>query len=174
MCSLKLPRMSWVRYWSYSFFLYAVFKVHVDRLFYQSLETWTVSEVFHELTVKVVLKPCFRTSSFNFKSLITGKTSYQNSTALLIGLALISCCSSLPVSMIQDPACSLILPMPSVVWCPGASLQKVRSPKASPVHSLFRSLQVWQPPALPHRLQCSTIGRLGLNHRVRDGYGCFP
>ena len=31
-----------------------------------------------------------------------------------------------------------------------------------------------QPPALPHRLQCSTIGRLGLNHRVRDGYGCFP
>ena len=32
----------------------------------------------------------------------------------------------------------------------------------------------WQPPALPHRLQCSTIGRLGLNHRVRDGNGCFP
>ena len=31
-----------------------------------------------------------------------------------------------------------------------------------------------QPPALPHRLQCSTIGRQGLNHRVRDGYGCFP
>ena len=36
--------------------------------------------------------------------------------------------------------------------------------------------QIWsrQPPALPHRLQCSTIGRLGLNRRVRDGYGCFP
>ena len=32
----------------------------------------------------------------------------------------------------------------------------------------------WQPPALPHRLQCSTIGRFGLNHRVRDGNGCFP
>ena len=31
-----------------------------------------------------------------------------------------------------------------------------------------------QPPALPHRLQCSTIGRQGLNYRVRDGYGCFP
>ena len=30
------------------------------------------------------------------------------------------------------------------------------------------------PPTLPHRLQCSTIGRLGLNHRVRDGNGCFP
>ena len=31
-----------------------------------------------------------------------------------------------------------------------------------------------QPPALPHRLQCSTIGRLRLNHRVRDGNGCVP
>ena len=31
-----------------------------------------------------------------------------------------------------------------------------------------------QPPALPCRLQHSTIGLLGLNHRVRDGYGCFP
>ena len=30
------------------------------------------------------------------------------------------------------------------------------------------------PPALPCRLQHSTIGRLSLNHRVRDGYGCFP
>ena len=32
----------------------------------------------------------------------------------------------------------------------------------------------WQPPALPCRLQQSTIGRLGLNHRVRDGNGCDP
>ena len=30
------------------------------------------------------------------------------------------------------------------------------------------------PPALPHRHQCSTIGRLGLNRRVRDGNGCDP
>ena len=43
--------------------------------------------------------------------------------------------------------------------------------RASATFPLFYS---WQPPALPHRLQCSTIGRLGLNHRVRDGYGCFP
>ena len=35
-------------------------------------------------------------------------------------------------------------------------------------------LSAWQPPALPHRLQCSTIGRFGLNLRVRDGYGCVP
>ena len=31
-----------------------------------------------------------------------------------------------------------------------------------------------QPPALPCRLQHSTIGRFRLNHRVRDVYGCFP
>ena len=30
---------------------------------------------------------------------------------------------------------------------------------------------IWQPPTLPCRLQRSTIGRLGLNHRVRDGNG---
>ena len=40
-------------------------------------------------------------------------------------------------------------------------------------HSLFFSL-IRRPPALPHRLQCSTIGRLRLNRRVRDGNGCFP
>ena len=36
------------------------------------------------------------------------------------------------------------------------------------------SFLIWRPPALPHRRQCSTIGRPGLNHRVRDGYGCCP
>ena len=30
------------------------------------------------------------------------------------------------------------------------------------------------PPTLPYRLQYSTIGRLGLNHRVRNGNGCVP
>ena len=38
----------------------------------------------------------------------------------------------------------------------------------------YTPMGIWQPPALPHRLQCSTIGRLGLNHRVRDGNGCVP
>ena len=33
---------------------------------------------------------------------------------------------------------------------------------------------IWHPPALPCRLQHSTIGRPGLNHRVRDGNGCVP
>ena len=40
--------------------------------------------------------------------------------------------------------------------------------------SVFHSFLCWQPPILPHRLQCSTVGRLRLNRRVRDGYGCFP
>ena len=31
-----------------------------------------------------------------------------------------------------------------------------------------------QSPALPYRLQYSTIGRLWLNRRVRHGNGCFP
>ena len=41
-----------------------------------------------------------------------------------------------------------------------------------PFGSFFKG--IWQPPALPHRLQCSTIGRLSLNRRVRDENGCFP
>ena len=44
-------------------------------------------------------------------------------------------------------------------------------PSLRNLHLLFI---VWRPPALPHRLQCSTIGRSGLNHRVRDGNGCVP
>ena len=38
----------------------------------------------------------------------------------------------------------------------------------------YTPMEIWQPPALPYRLQYSTIGRLGLNHRVRDGNGCVP
>ena len=40
--------------------------------------------------------------------------------------------------------------------------------------SFYISFLIWQPPALPCRHQHSTIGRPGLNHRVRDGYGCAP
>ena len=34
--------------------------------------------------------------------------------------------------------------------------------------------KIWQPPTFPSRLQHSIIGRLRLNHRVRDVNGCFP
>ena len=93
-----------------------------------------------------------------FNSLITGKTSYHNSTALLTGLAAISCCSSVPVSMIN---CFTAADLPSF-------------PEIKKLIRIFFIFLIWRPPTLPHRLQCSTIGRLGLNHRVRDGNGCVP
>ena len=44
----------------------------------------------------------------------------------------------------------------------------------SVLRRLNTSFLFWRPPALPCRLQHSTIGRHGLNHRVRDGNGCVP
>ena len=38
----------------------------------------------------------------------------------------------------------------------------------------YTPILIWQPPAFPYRLQYSIIGRLSLNHRVRDVDGCFP
>ena len=52
---------------------------------------------------------------------------------------------------------------------PTSRLSGVRSNQLS-----YKPFPIWQPPALPHRLQCSTIGRLSLNLRVRDGNGCVP
>ena len=38
----------------------------------------------------------------------------------------------------------------------------------------YAPILIWQPPALPCRLQHSIIGRLRLNLRVRDENGCVP
>ena len=38
----------------------------------------------------------------------------------------------------------------------------------------YKPILIWQPPTLPCRLQHSTLGRPGLNLRVRDVDGCFP
>ena len=38
----------------------------------------------------------------------------------------------------------------------------------------YKPISIRQPPTLPCRLQHSTIGRLSLNHRVRDENGCVP
>ena len=38
----------------------------------------------------------------------------------------------------------------------------------------YKPIQIWQPPTFPCRLQQSIIGRLSLNHRVRDENGCVP
>ena len=115
-------------------YMYAVFKVHCI----------TLTDI---LSVIRNLKPCL-------KPLITGKTSYHNSTSLLIGLT--------PVS--QSSSLTVLFPTELTYRCLFLCEQ---------VPHLFFSL-IRRPPALPHRLQCSTIGRLGLNRRVRDGNGCFP
>ena len=52
---------------------------------------------------------------------------------------------------------------------PTSRLSGVRSNRLS-----YKPILIWQPPAFPYRLQYSIIGRLSLNHRVRDVDGCFP
>ena len=42
-----------------------------------------------------------------------------------------------------------------------------------PLRVFLFFLNIWQPPIFPYRHQYSIFGRLGLNHRVRDGNGCF-
>ena len=46
--------------------------------------------------------------------------------------------------------------------------------KAGALPTELRPHIIWQPPTVPCRLQHSIIGRLSLNHRVRDVDGCFP
>ena len=38
----------------------------------------------------------------------------------------------------------------------------------------YAPVVIWQPPTFPYRYQYSIIGRLSLNHRVRDENGCLP
>ena len=136
--------MSWLRYLKILSFLFLICNFQgtwwcvVLSSFTSYLIDW-ISSVIRKL------KSCFY-----FNSLITGKTSYRNSTALLMRLAPISCCSSL--------AC-IYMNLPNI--CSGSAS----------CSSIFIA---WRPPTLPHRLQWSTIGRLSLNHRVRDGNGCYP
>ena len=52
---------------------------------------------------------------------------------------------------------------------PTSRLSGVRSNRLS-----YKPIEIRHPPALPCRLQHSTIGRLRLNRRVRDGNGCVP
>ena len=39
---------------------------------------------------------------------------------------------------------------------------------------MYYLILIRQPPTFPYRYQYSIIGRLSLNHRVRDGNGCVP
>ena len=62
----------------------------------------------------------------------------------------------------------------SIPWRQRDSNSRPPACKAGALPTELHPHLIWQPPALPHRLQCSTIGRLRLNRRVRDGNGCFP
>ena len=62
----------------------------------------------------------------------------------------------------------------SIPWRQRDSNSRPPACKAGALPTELHPHLIWQPPALPHRLQCSTIGRLGLNRRVRDGNGCLP
>ena len=78
--------------------------------FYQSLENWNLI--------------------LNFNSLITGKTSYHNSTSLLMSLAPISCCSSFACIYMNLPnICSGSASCSSIFY----SLAATYSPAPSPV-----------------------------------------
>ena len=74
--------------------------------------------------------------------------------------------TSLPVFSF---VCSLLGVGLSGLEPPTSRLSGVRSNQLS-----YKPIGIRQPPAFPCRLQHSIIGRLSLNHRVRDGYGCFP
>ena len=61
------------------------------------------------------------------------------------------------------------------LWSPmKLSLHGIASLKLTYILNLDNFQNIRQPPALPYRLQHSTIGRLSLNHRVRDENGCVP
>ena len=69
-----------------------------------------------------------------FKSLITGETSYQNSTSLLIGLALRDCCPSLPVFIFNlgsNSALSLFLLNLAATYSPTPSPVQYHRPSGS-------------------------------------------
>ena len=96
------------------------------------------------------------TSNRSLNLLITGKTSYHNSSSRLIRVS---------TGLDQFISGSILFPTGLTFQCLFYLYQ---------ASSLLFSFLIWRPPALPHRLQCSTIGRLRLNRRVRDGNGCFP
>ncbi len=95
-------------------------------------------------------------SNRSLNLLITGKTSYHNSSSRLIRVS---------TGLDQFISGSILFPTGLTFQCLFYLYQ---------ASSLLFSFLIWRPPALPHRLQCSTIGRLRLNRRVRDGNGCFP
>ena len=72
--------------------------------------------------------------------------------------------------------CTMLLTVLSVIRNNNSMLFSLITGKTSCLYKSFRFvfILIRQPPALPCRLQHSTIGRLSLNLRVRDENGCVP
>ena len=62
----------------------------------------------------------------------------------------------------------------SIPWRQRDSNSRPPACKAGALPTELSPHLIRQPPAFPYRLQYSIIGRLGLNHRVRDENGCLP
>ena len=62
----------------------------------------------------------------------------------------------------------------SIQWRQRDSNSRPPACKAGALPTELSPHLIRQPPAFPYRLQYSIIGRLGLNHRVRDENGCVP
>ena len=123
-------------------------------------DIWLTLIKFHvcsfQGTYRLIFYQSSETLNLHLKSLITGKTSYINSSSRLIRVSIGLIKSLLaPPCFRQGSLSNACVYIQQTLW--------------SVVFFL-----IWRPPALPHRLQCSTIGRLCLNRRVRDGNGCFP
>ena len=113
-------------------------------IFFKEFSIISLYEVF-KVHLRLICLPIIRNLNL-LKPLITGNTSYYLKQHFPAGRV------SLTARFMSRACRSLV--------------------RAFPAHYLL--FLFWQPPAFPCRLQHSIIGRLSLNHRVRDVDGCFP
>ena len=109
-------------------------------------------------------------SQLSYTPMDAGLPSFQRRSLIHLCSVFISISQSLVALPFQVMGLSGLEP-------PTSRLSGVRSNRLSYkplLSSLFLFFRFRQPPALPCRLQHSTIGRSGLNRRVRDGNGCVP
>ena len=101
---------------------------------------------------------------------VTGVARYEESHTLVFMQALANC-----MTFFIPGLCLAWRWRDSNSWppaCKAGALPTELRPRLQNLIWIFKI--IWQPPTLPYRLQHSTIGRLSLNHRVRDENGCFP
>ena len=101
-------------------------------------------------------------SQLSYTPMDAGLPSFQRRSLIHLCFVFISISQSLVALPFQVMGLSGLEP-------PTSRLSGVRSNRLS-----YKPIGIRHPPALPCRLQHSTIGRLRLNRRVRDGNGCVP